>query len=444
MTYKSRAYYQYMLDKTDGKIGYYSTDDIEQLVYDLLDECDADEAMRACQIGLDQHPGDELLELVEAKVLVHLHKIAEAERIMEGKPEAASPFDVSIRFGIMVSKGKYQEALNYLTEKFMADKLMTIEFVEIIDEMFSYLPKAPTAECLVTVANHVIKNSKQGEQEAEALGRIGAQLMDCNCHEKAIPVLERALDQDAYDVYTWQDLSRCQLELGQYEKCANSCEMGLAIDPNNPLFNFALGYICFSQNEFERCIEHLLIAKDFIEGKIKHEEVRIDRIEAEQQTNFTYEMLGNAYSMLGKNDKAIENYTKLIDRMPKFDEIYLKLATLHMDQGDTPEALKDIDNAIRLKPDKLEYKALRVAMLTDMHQYDEVMKELDELIRLQPQSKTYLLAKAQLSMNLNRYDEADKTYRRLLELKPKDDTSKELLRAYFESIGDNEALKKID
>lgn len=444
MTIKTRAYYQYMLDKVDGKIGWYSTDDIEQIVYDLLEEGDANEAMCACQIGLDQHPDDEFLEMVEAKVLVHMHRIDEAERLMTGKEETYSPFEISIRFGIMVNKGNVLQAFDYLHEQLTNEKITSLEFVEIVDEMFDCLPHATLASHLQQAASFCISNDKNQKEKAEALGRIGAMLMDCNCHGEAIPILEKALDQDAYDVFTWQDLSRCQFELKQYDRCANSCEMGLAIDPNNPLLNFALGFIRFSDEDFEGSIEHLKIACDYAEGKLKHEEVRIDRTEAEQQAGLSFEMLGTAYMHLDRTDEAIECFLKLADRAPKADEIFMKLATLYMSKGDTPSALIQIDKAISLQPTLTEYKTLRVALLTDMHRFDEALAGLDELLKQQPRSKSFLLAKAELSMSLKRYDEADKTYRKLLKLKPKDYASKELMRAYFESIGDDEALKMIE
>lgn len=433
-----------MLDKADGKVGWYSTDDIEQLVYDLLEEGDADEAMRACQMGLDQHPGDEFLELVEAKVLIHMHRSDEAERLMKGKAENDNPFSISISFGILVRRGKVNEAFSYLREMIETGKIATIEYVEIVDEMFEDLPMETTAEELQWVAHRSISQHTTGEQEAEALGRIGALLMDCFHHKEAIPILEKALDKDAYDVYTWQDLSRCQFEIKQYDKCANSCEMGLAIDPNNPLFNFALGFIRYNNGEYEDCVEHLKIACQYAEGKLKHEEVRIDRTEAEQQTALSYEMLGNAYIQLDRIEEAIGCFEKLLERSPRIGEIYMKLATLYMGKGDTPKALSNIDKAIKLQPEQTEFKTLRVALLTDMHRFDEALDQLDELIKLQPRSKAYLLAKAELSMSLHHYAEADKAYRKLLKLKPKDEASKELIRAYFESIGDTDALNMID
>ena len=71
-----------MLDLADDKVSYYSTDDISQIIYDLLDDGDAEEAMAACQKGLDLHPEDEFLELIEAKILLHMNRFDEAEKLV--------------------------------------------------------------------------------------------------------------------------------------------------------------------------------------------------------------------------------------------------------------------------------------------------------------------------------------------------------------------------
>lgn len=433
-----------MLDKADGKIGWYSTEDIEQIVYDLIEEGDVDEAMRACQIGLDQHPDDECLVLVEAKVLIHQHRIDEAERLIGKKESNADPFEVSVRFGIMAGKGNVKEAFSYLFGHLSSGVITRFEYVSIIEELFDALPHTQIAENLVKVAQLPDTSNKDPKDDLEALARIGGMLMDCNCHEEAIPILENALDQDAYDVFTWQDLARCQYTLKQMDKCAYSCEMGLAIDPNNPLLSYLLGFIRFDNKDFQGCIEPLTNVCSFAEGKLKHEDVGLDREQAELQFNLSLEMLSTAYSEIGDTDKSIACLQQLIDRMPKTDTNYVKLATLYMSIGDSPSALTQIEHAIALDPKQVEYKALRVAMLTDMHRFDEAMTGLDELIRLEPRSKAFLLAKAELAMSLKKFDEADKTYRRLLKLKPKDYASKEMMRIYFESIGDEEALKMID
>lgn len=434
-----------MLDLADNKVSYFSTEEFTQIVYDLLDDGEAVEAMAACQRGLDQHPNDPFLELIEVKILIHLERFVEANRLLKSNTSEETPFSIGLRFGIDVATGDKKQAFEWLFGQLQQKKLYALEFVEIIDELFEHLPHHLVASFLLKAADHVVESkAKPDEQDAEALGRMGALLMDCHCHREAIPVLEKALDVDAYDVYTWQDLSRCQFELQMYDACRQSCEMGLAVDPENPLFNFALGYIQCQNNEFGDAIEHLEVSRQYAEGKLKHENLNIDRQEAEQQTNFTYEMLGVCYQSVGNLQKARECFEVLVNRIPSLANGYFRLATIVLESGNINEAMGYIDEAIRLEPNNTSYLALRITLYTSMHRFDEAIVELDKLIKLDVKPKTYLLAKAELCLSLRRFEEADMAYRQLLALKPKDATTCQLLRYYFESIGDDEAASQVN
>ena len=441
---KSRAYYQYMLDLCDKKVSYYSTDDMAQIIYDLLDDGDTTEAMAACQKGLDQHPGDEYLELIEAKILVHMHRYGEAKQLLRDNPDEESPFGIGIQFGIDVATGDQDAAFASLHQMMTQGTITPMEWVDIVDELFDTLPHDTTAIYLQQAAEWIVdRGQKPDEQDAEALGRIGALLMDSGCHQQAVPVLERALDVDAYDIYSWQDLIRCQFDLQRYDECRQSCEMGLAVDPSNPLFHFALGYILFQNNDNAGAIEHLEQARQYAEGKLQHEELNLDRQEVDQQTHITYELLGNAYYAIGQNDKARECYEVLVHRIPNFAEGYYRLSMLDVEKGDLPTSLQRIDKALQIDPDNVTYVTFRVTILTDMQCYEDALSGISRLVELDPKSKTYLLAKAEMSLSLKHYDEADAAYRSLLKLKPKDSATREMMRAYFESIGDEEALKKL-
>ena len=135
-----------MLDLADDKVSYYSTDDISQIIYDLLDDGDAEEAMAACQKGLDQHPEDEFLELIEAKILLHMNRYDEAEKLVKGNPDEQSPFGIGIHFGIDVKTKDQEEAYETLFRHLQKGDLTGLEFVEIIDELFDHLPHHLTAE----------------------------------------------------------------------------------------------------------------------------------------------------------------------------------------------------------------------------------------------------------------------------------------------------------
>ncbi len=441
---KSRAYYQYMIDLIDKKPSYYSADEIAQIAYDLLDDGNAAEALNACKLGLLQHPEDDFVELIKAKVLLHLHRFDEAEKIWQSqKNEEPDPFRISIRFGLDAMQNDQDEAFRYLLRQLKENKISVIEFIDIIDELFDTLPHTLTAKYLKEALKCMEKKEKKEENLAEAVGRIGAMLMDCGCTKDAITVLEKAIDLDAYDVYSWQDLARCQFDNKYYDDCANSCEMGIAIDPKNPIFNFALGYIRYTEENYEAAIEHLEVTRQFTEGKLEHEDLHLDRQEAEQQIAIMYDLLGSSYVSLHRLEEASVCYQMLVNRVPTCDEGYFHLSTLSMERGDIRGALEYIDDAIRNNSKNTTYLSLRVTLLTDLRRFEEALKGLDDLVKLQPKSKAYLLAQAELSLNLHHYEKADKAYRKLLKMKPSDFASKELMRAYFESIGDNDALSEI-
>lgn len=434
-----------MLDKADNKVSYYNSDDFTQIIFDLLEDDEVAEALKVCQNGLEQHPNDEILELIEARIFLQMNRHDEAEKIIQRYIGEKTPSSIGIRFGIDVQSKKQEDAYKAFFGHLKKGDLTSIEFIEVIEELFDHLPERLTSKYLVKAANLIIKKKqKTEEQDAEALSRIGALLVDCECFSEAIPVLEHAIDLDAYDVYTWQDLARCQFELEMLDECRNSCEMGLAIDPQNPLFNFALGYIKSENGENAEAVEHLEIARQYSEGKLLYEDnLGLDREDIDELTNITYALLGSAYSDLGQNDKALECFKTLVHRDPEYTEGYYNLAMLSLDKGNTKEALEYIEEAIQAEPDNTEYLTLRVTLLTDLHRFDDALKGLDELIKLQPRSKAFLLAKAELALNLKRNDEADKAYRKLLKLKPKDSASREMMRAYFEAIGDKDALEKL-
>ena len=441
---KSRAYYQYMLDVTDQKVGYYSSDDISLIAYDLLDEGDEQEALAACQKGLDQHPGDEFILIIKAKVLARMHRFDECERLLQGNPDEHSPFGISIRFALDIHRYGSHHALTLLLDDLDKQHLLPIEVIDIIDEYLEDIDNADVCLPLQQIAAKLHNpQSADDSQTSELLGRIGALLMDSSNHRQAIPVLERALDIDAYDIYSWQDLARCQLDLHLFDQCEQSCEMGLAIDPTNPLFNFALGFIQCEKQQYAEAIPHLELMRQYAEGNVRHENINLDKQESEQRRNLTYELLGNAYQAVGNLDKAIECYEVLIRCLPYFSEGHHRLALLLIERGDNQAALRHVTSAIEAEPDNSTYRALRATLHTELGDYDQALADLDRLIEHNPRSKTFLLAKAELSLSLKRFNEADMAYRSLLKLHPKDETSRSLLRAYFEAIGDDEALKKL-
>lgn len=267
--------------------------------------------------------------------------------------------------------------------------------------------------------------------------------MDLHQFQQATIALEHAIDIDAYNIYSWQDLARCYFTMGEDEKCADACEYGLAIDPKNPALSFTRAYVMFNRQEFEKAIPLLDISRQYAEGKLKSDIFVGTEPEVREQANLTYMMLGQCYRNLEQTDKAIECFEILCERNPKDVEAIINLSTLYLERGDVSKALEVIDGAYALHPKEAPILALKVTMLTTLHRFEEAKEMLDKLIALKPRTYSYRLAKAHLCISIGHDEEGDKTFRELLSLNPKDKHVRQMLIDYFTTIGDKEALSKL-
>lgn len=435
---KSEAYYRFRSEQARGVFPYFESDEIEQIVYDLLDDNLAIEALDVLEQGLKYHPDNEQLVKLKILILIHFMRLEEAHTLFSKYENDGTPATETLQFAFEVVEGRSRSAMRKLQTRLRHNQIASIDYINLIDEMWTEMPDDVKADYLISSQKLITDNS-------EALARIGAMLMDLKRFEDAIPALEKSLDIDAYDIYTWQDLTRCAFELQYYDRCFDSCEFGIAIDPKNPLLHFVKGFILLSrEHNYKEALESLKLCKDFFEGKIDHEEIGIPSNEREAQISMTYDMLGQCYSCLDMIDESIACYEVLVKRMPSHHEAMFDLTQRYLDKGDFPKGLGMINKAIKLKPRDTSYLSLKASILASMHCFDEALDTLDRLIKIKPMSKNFLLAKAELALGTHKYEIADNAFRKLLAMKPKEETTKTLMKEYFLSIGDSDALNEIE
>lgn len=438
MDKKSEAYHRYKSETAKGVFPYFDSDEIEQIVFDLLEDHVGYEAAYVLDEGLKMHPGDEHLTKLKILLLIHFKRVEEARQLFTPYENDGSEETQSLKIAFEIVAGRSRSTLRQLLTKVRRKQVASIYFVDMVDEMWAEIPDMVKIDYL-DQATKVISDN------AEALARMGAMLMDLKRFRLAIPALERALDIDAYDIYTWQDLARCAFELFDYDKCEEACDFGLAIDPENPLLHFIRGFALMSaKGDFRQALDSLLVCKKYFEGNLEHEEINIPKEEREAQVAMTYDLLGQCYSFLDKTDEAIECYEKLVAKVPDNTEVLSELSQRYLDKGDLPKALETINKAIKLKRRDTAYLSLKVSILASMHCFDEALETLDKLIKIKPSSKNFILAKAELALGIHKYEIADHEFRKLLAMKPKEATTQKMMRQYFLSIGDTDALKQMD
>ena len=420
-----------------GKSSYYDSSEIEDAVFDLLDEAKTDEACELAETGVKLHPGDETLEKLLCWIYLHTQQVDKAEQIFARYEHDGTESTVKLKFCFEVINGHPQSALSNFFQYLESKGIKSLDWVTTIDEMFDAIPH----EVLIP---HLEKAANLIQDNAEALGRVGAMLMDCKQFLPAVHVLEKSLDMDAYDIFSWQDLSRCYFELNDLEKCAESCDYGLAIDPENPMLNFTRGYLHYNNNEWADAVRTMEVARRFAEGRLHNDNINLTEDEIQANTTITYHILGTSYAALGKVDEAIECFEILMERNPNNEEFLMELSTLLLDEGDLPKTLALAERGLQHSPKNTNILALKASVLTSMQRYTEALEILQQLHKIKPKSKNYLLAIAELANAIHRYETADNAFRSLLELRPKDKNTRDRLWEYFASIGDDDALRRVE
>lgn len=436
MKKKSPAFYRFCQDMASDHLSYYDPHEIEAAVFDLLDMNMMEDAEYLAEQGYRQHPNDESVEKLVIWIYLHNHKVERAEKMFEKYRNEESVWSIRLKFSLMVITGHPLKALEYFIEYLYNGKIVPMDWVNSVEEMFGALSVEVLEPFLIKAADFI-------EKDAESLGHIGSMLIDARCFEPAAKVIEKALDIDAYDIYSWQDLARCYMLLQNLTKGMEACEYGLAIDEKNPLLGFIKGYIHYQNMEYKECIPYLDNARKFAEGRMEARNLNMSEEEVQNQITVTYEMLGFAYVNLDKCEEARECFEILAERLPNQTSPWLQLANISLYQGDLNKANELIERAIQLDPKDEAALSLQISVLTSMHRFQDALAALKVIIRMRPKNKSYLVAYAELLLHSGQKKEADKVYRKLLKLDVKDKTFHQIILAYFQSIGDDDAVRQL-
>lgn len=436
MKKKSDSYNRYKAEYAKGKFPYFDTEEIEEIVNQLLNERNFSEAYHVIDEGLKLHPNNpQLLKLSDVTtILEKMEAVFQAPNVTSFYDEKIDK--IAIHFASEVSQGRYRSALRNLISLARKNELPLLQFCLIVDMHWNEIPTRALARYLIMALS--IKSDK-----AIAYSRLGFMFRDLEYDEYAIIAFEKSLDIDAYNINTWQELALTTFDSSNYEKSMDACDYGLAVDPQNPLLHFLRGIMLADENQYEPALESLEICRNYFESKSDNTSHNmLDDIGF--HVSLFYNYIGKCCLMLDKVDKAIEAYGHVLDLVPNDSEALHQLTQCYLDKGDLPNALQTIDKVLKTKRRSIKDLTLKASILSTMGRYDEAFSTIDIMIRNNPKNCNSIMAKAQLALGMGKTDIADESFRKLLSLKPKDEKIKTLMRDYFESINDTDAFREID
>jgi tetratricopeptide (TPR) repeat protein/L-ascorbate metabolism protein UlaG (beta-lactamase superfamily) len=169
-------------------------------------------------------------------------------------------------------------------------------------------------------------------------------------------------------------------------------------------------YIEFFLGELE------IIKGDYKSGLIHHKKAK----NFEPKNPFLLKNLGVTYSLLGKENEAIELYDQALKIKPddynSLQQKGVSLSTL----GKNNEAIELYDQALKIKPDdhtSLQQKGVSLSILGNNN---EAIKFFDQALKIKPDDYDSLRQKGVSLSELGNYKEAIELYDQALKIKPDD------------------------
>lgn len=121
------------------------------------------------------------------------------------------------------------------------------------------------------------------------------------------------------------------MDNGDYDKSIKLLEECSKLDPNNYIYPYEIGYALVLKENYKLAAEYF------------EKVVEMDGINDQ-----CYQMLGNAYSIGGDKEKAIEAYNRGLKLFPNSGRLYLEIGNVHQD--DWSKALEFYEQGVRVDP----------------------------------------------------------------------------------------------
>jgi tetratricopeptide (TPR) repeat protein len=120
-------------------------------------------------------------------------------------------------------------------------------------------------------------------------------------------------------------------------------------------------------------------------------------IELDQKFGPAYFYRGLAYFTKHDHDRAVDDYTRAAERMPKQATIYYNRAMVYLarkKEGDGDRALADFGKAIEVDPKYADAYANRGIHYHNRREYEKAIAEFNKVIELTPEEKRGYLLRA--------------------------------------------------
>lgn len=195
----------------------------------------------------------------------------------------------------------------------------------------------PTAE-----GNGVLPEPAVHRGEAETHLERGRALITQGQLEQAIAEFDRAIELDPDDVEVYATRGFAYIALGQFERGIADYDTAIELESENPILYNDRGFAYAELGKYERAVADYDKA---IELDPDYDNV-----------DYAYNNRGFAYGSLGKYEQAFSDFERAIALNPDNAWVYYNRALIHIDMGQSTNAIPDLELALQLEGPPLDPK----------------------------------------------------------------------------------------
>jgi tetratricopeptide (TPR) repeat protein len=149
-----------------------------------------------------------------------------------------------------------------------------------------------------------------------------------------------------------------------------------------------------------------------------------------------YEYISRYYSVIGKNEQAIEEINKAIQIDPNYAEYFYWRARFQSELKNNSEAITDFTKAIELEPTNANRYIARATFYNEeLNKIDSSLIDFSKAISLNPEDTASLYIRGSIYYQLNQISKALEDFNQILKINPSDVSARNFMGLIYKDQG---------
>ncbi len=248
----SRLIERYRDAVTNGKIPYFDTNELDDLLEYLESEEEYEAFNRVVELGRHLHPDNVVMQIQEARGYLFTEDCNKALTLIDainGEGEYEDEIDL-LRMECWCRLQEYDKVSKHLDE-------LTKENCYYLQEAFEAIATILVDMCMDDEAFELINRGLKLFPNSFSLKDEKNRLMDCVDADKAIELQNKQIDEDPYDAESWNTAAQIYADKGDFAKAIEALCFASACNDSEPDTEMEMmkGLFCYMNGSYEAAID---------------------------------------------------------------------------------------------------------------------------------------------------------------------------------------------